>query len=177
LCRSPNAQGYALVADAFFEAMQATFPDLRLRRRTVNGAAEMEDADAHERRLDAQERRLDAQERRMDEPDRSLDAPELDPVERAFADLQLTTLTSGYPFRKARTPAEAEATARRTAEGMAQSGTYAERLAVRALAEGVPVANVLYDAIQQALEIPDTLAALRLYRSLLHRQPFNESLI
>ncbi len=173
----PNAQGYALVADAFFEAMQATFPDLRLRRRTVNGAAEMEDADATEHGPGATEHHPGASEHHPGASERRLRAPELDPVERAFADLQLTILTSGYPFRKDRTPAEAEATARRTAEGMAQSGTYAERLAVRALAEGVPVANVLYDAIQQALEIPDTLAALRLYRSLLHRQPFNESLI
>src|SRR5690606_11717055 len=163
----PNAQGYALVADAFFEAMQATFPDLRLRRRTVNGAAEMEDADATEHgpgatehQPGATEHHPGASEHHPGASERRLRAPELDPVERAFADLQLTILTSGYPFRKDRTPAEAEATARRTAEGMAQSGTYAERLAVRALAEGVPVANVLYDAIQHALQIPDTLAAL-----------------
>src|SRR5690606_32279945 len=126
---------YALVADAFFEAMQAAFPDLRARRRTVDGAAEMEDADATEHgpgatehHPGATEHHPGASEHHPGASERRLPAPELAAAERA-------------------------------------------------LAEGVPVANVLYDAIQQALEIPDTLAALRLYRSLLHRQPFNESLI
>ncbi len=137
----PNVRGYALIADAFFEAMQSSLPALR------------------------------------DAFDSAPSPAVLDPVETGYADLQLTMLTSGYPFRQDRSSADAESIARARAEAMARSGRYAEELAVRAVVDGEPMANVLHAAVRLALADADTLAALRHYRALLHWQPFNEPLM
>lgn len=137
----PNARGYAVIANAFFEAMQASLPALREAFDSAPATAV------------------------------------LDPVEAGYADLQLLMLTSGYPFQKDRSSAEAGSIARARAEAMARSGRYAEALAAQAVMEGEPMANVLHAAVRLALADADTLAALRHYLALLHWQPFNEPLM
>ena len=101
----------------------------------------------------------------------------LDPVEEGAARLQLTALLSGYPFRKDRTPEQAQAAARAEASAMLASGRAADALAVRTVVDGMPAANALNSAVQDALARRDTLAALQLYGALVHWQPFNTPLM
>ena len=102
---------------------------------------------------------------------------DIDPIEMRYADMQIAILTSGYPFRKDRTPAQAEAAARAKADSMAQSNYYADQLAAKLILDGLPMAKVLHEAVQSARENADTLSALRLYGALLHWQPFNDALM
>ncbi len=111
-----------------------------------------------------------------DAPDPGPAPSGVDAVEAAVARLQIAVLTNGYPFRKDRTPAQAEAAARAVADSMARSGS-TDALAVRVMVEGMPAEAALDDAVRQARAEGDTLAALRLYDGLLHWQPFNEPLI
>ncbi|PAP77126.1 GDSL-type esterase/lipase family protein [Rubrivirga marina] len=136
----PNARGYALLADAFADALRQTLPAL--------GEAE--------------------------DPGPAPSA--IDPVEEGVARLQLTVLTSGYPFRKDRTPEQAADAARAEAQRMRAAGG-ADALAARVALDDLPIMNALDLAGQQARAEGDTLAALRLYGGLLHWQPFNESLM
>ncbi len=137
----PNARGYALMADAFADAMRRTLPALRQAPRPAPAASD------------------------------------LDPVEATYARLQIALLTNGYPFRKDRTPAEAEAAVRAEVAAVARSGRYADALAAQILLEGRPMTDALDAAVQQARAETDTLAALRLYGALLRWQPFNEALM
>ena len=100
---------------------------------------------------------------------------DIDPVEAGLSDLQLTILTSGYPFDKSRTPAEAEAVARSRASAMIAEGG-ASALAARIVAEGLPPDEALGRAAREATAAGDTLDALRLYDGLLHWRPFNRAL-
>ena len=135
----PNARGYALIADAFAQAMRETLPQLQ-------GAEDPGPASS-----------------------------DLDAVEKGLSDLQLTILTSGYPFDKSRTPAEAEAIARAQAERMMERGG-PDALAARIVAEGRAPDHALEQAVQEATAAGDTLAALRLYDALLHWRPFDAGL-
>ena len=137
----PNARGYALMADAFAEAMRGALPALR-------GA-----------------------------PEAVPSPPSVNAIEAAVARLQLTVLTSGYPFRKDRTPAQAEAVARAQADSLVRTGRLTDALAVRVLLDGLPPPNALDEAVREARAASDTLAALRLYGALLRWQPFNEPLM
>lgn len=137
----PNAQGYALMADAFASSMRETLPVLR------------------------------------DAPDPGPSPSEVDPVEAGLAHLQLAVLMNGYPFRKDRTPDEAEAIARAQADSLAQTGRVPDALAVQVTLEGLPLPNALNTAVQDARSQPDTLRALQLYDALLHWQPFNTGLM
>ncbi len=137
----PNAAGYALMGDAFAEAMRPALPALR-------DAPRAPPADAA-----------------------------LDPVEAAHAHLQLAVLTNGYPFRKDRTPAQAEALALAQADSMAQTGRVADALAIRVTRGDLPMMNALDEAVDRFRAEGDTLAALRAYSALLYWQPFNEPLM
>ena len=137
----PNARGYALMADAYLDAMRASLPALRRGMTTAPAPSA------------------------------------IDPIESRFADMQVAILTSGYPFRKDRTPAQSEAAARAKADSMSRSDHYADELAAELILDGRPMAQVLHEAAQSARERADTLSALRLYGALLHWQPFNESLM
>jgi len=136
----PTARGYALLADAFADALRATLPALA-------------EADA---------------------PGPSPHA--IDPVEEGVSRLQLTVLTSGYPFRKDRTPEQAAEAARAEARRM-RAADGAEALAARVAVENLPIMNALDLAGRQARAEGDTLDALRLYGGLLPWQPFNEPLM
>ena len=136
----PNAQGYALMADAFVGAM--------------SGLSVLEDA-------------LEVGP-----------APSsVDPVEDGLVRLQLAALMNGYPFRKDRTPEQAEAATRAVVDSLAGSGHPADALAVRALIENLPVQNALDDAARRFRAASDTLAALRTYGGLLYWQPFSQPLM
>lgn len=137
----PNARGYALMADAYFTAMQSSLQALH------------------------------------QAPDPGPAPADLDAIEERFARLQITILTSGYPFRKDRTPAEAEATARGETDAMSRSGHYADELTVKTVLDGMPMMNALDAAGRRAREDADTLAGLHLYRALLYWQPFNATLM
>lgn len=137
----PNARGYAVLADAYAEAMRSTLPGLD--RSMPSG----------------------------------LTPSHIDPIEMRYAGMQIAILTSGYPFRKDRTPAQAEAAARAKADSMARSEQYADQLAANLILDGRPMAEVLHEAVQSARENADTLSALRLYGALLHWQPFNDALM
>ena len=137
----PNARGYALMADAFADALRQRLAVLR----------------------------------EAPPPSRAPDA--IDDLERGMAHLQLAVLTNGYPFRKDRTPDQAEAMARAEADSMARSGRPADALAVRVVTDGLPVATALHTLVRAARAQPDTLAALRAYAGLLHWQPFNDPLM
>ncbi|GAB5536639.1 MAG: hypothetical protein Rubg2KO_28880 [Rubricoccaceae bacterium] len=102
---------------------------------------------------------------------------EVDPVEAGLAHLQLAVLMNGYPFRKDRTPDEAETIARAQADSLAQTGRVPDALAVQVVLEGMPLPNALNAAIQDARAVPDTLSTLQLYDALLHWQPFNDELM
>ncbi len=136
----PNARGYALMADAFVQAMRAGLPAMR-------GA-----------------------------PDPGPAPFVIDPVEEGVSRLQLAVLTSGYPFRKDRTPAQAEADARAQARAMVEAGGYSA-IAARVAVENVPILTALDGAVRQARAQGDTSAVLRLYGGLLPWQPFNGSLM
>ena len=136
----PSALGYALMADAFAEAM----------------------LDSHSALRDAIP------------PGPSPSA--VDAVEEGVARLQLAALTGGYPFRKDRTPAEAEAAARDVAATMAEAGG-PEALAVRVALDGLPQMRALDLTRRDARARADTLAALRADWALLHWQPFNGPLM
>ena len=101
----------------------------------------------------------------------------IDSVEAGFARLHLAALMNGYPFRKDRTPKQAQAAARAVAEAMRTSGRYADALAVQAVLGGMPMANALDAAVGRARAQGDTLAALRYYDALLRWQPFNTALM
>ena len=136
----PNAEGYALMADAFADALRQRLPAL------------------------------------ADAAPAGPSPSAIDPVEAGVARLQLAVLTSGYPFRKDRTPAQAEAAARAQAQSMRAAGG-ADAVAARVAVEGLPVMNALDLAGQEARAAHDTLDALRLYGGLLRWQPFNTSLM
>lgn len=137
----PNARGYALIADAFADAMRSRLPAL------------------------------------SDAPTVGPAASALDAVEERLADLQLAALMNGYPFRKDRTPAQADAATRALVDSLAGSGRLADGLAVRVLTDGTPVETALAEAVRQSKAAGDTLAALRFYGGLVHWQPFNGPLM
>ena len=136
----PTAEGYALMADAFADALRQRLPAL------------------------------------VDAADPGPAPSAIDPIEAGVSRLQLAILTGGYPFRKDRTPAEAEAAARALAERMTAAGG-AEALAARVSVENLPIMEALDAEVRQAQAAGDTLAALRSYHALLHWQPFNAGLM
>lgn len=137
----PNARGYALMADRFFEALRQ-----------------------HSRLMLPEEPGIAA-------------TAVIDPVDEAHARLQIMRLKGGYPFDKV---ADAERQAERFRALLREylaSGRWKDSLgAVLVTLEKTPP-EVLLEATRLARSRSDTLAALLSYRSLLHWQPFNASLM
>lgn len=100
----------------------------------------------------------------------------MDPIESAYAQLQITVLEAGYPFNKTRSPAEVEAVTQRLLRGVQQRSVY-DSLAVVMATEQQPPPQLLLAGLQYAKVFGDTTYALRLYRALLHWQPFNTRLL
>ena len=100
----------------------------------------------------------------------------VDPVDEAYAALQIRRLKGGYPFAKAVSPDEEARAFAAMLEDHLGSGRLADSLAAE-LAMGVTTPpEALLGAARYAREAADTLAALLYYRSLMHWQPFNDEL-
>ncbi len=138
----PNARGYDLMAEAFFQAL---WPHPRLK-------------------MTPDTRRVPA-------------TPVVDALDHAHASLQIARLKGGYPFKKTVKPEEAAWAFQNLLQRHLRSGRYADSLAVLALTGSKTPPEALLEATRLARSRSDTLAALLFYRSLLHWQPFNRSLI
>lgn len=101
---------------------------------------------------------------------------DIDPVEQAYAALQIDRLKAGYPFDKTATPEEAARAFRQQLDARL-GGTVYDSLAALVATLRKPPHEALYQAVRHARQQADTLAALRLYAGLLPWQPFNKDLM
>ena len=100
----------------------------------------------------------------------------VDPVEQAYAALQIDRLKTGYPFDKVATPEEAARTFEQRLAARLRGSVY-DSLAARVATFQKPPQEALYEGVLHARRRADTLAALQLYAGLLPWQPFNEALM
>ena len=98
----------------------------------------------------------------------------LDPIEKAYATVQIDILEADYPFNKSnKNPQE---TIRRIIQQQSAASIY-DSLAVLMATQSLPPPSLLREGLIKAKQTNDTTNALSLYRSLLYWQPFNTAFI
>ena len=98
----------------------------------------------------------------------------IDPIQATYARLQVDILKADYPFNKANS--DASETVRRLVRSATMRSSY-DSLGVIMATQEAPPPELLNAGLAIAKQSGDTLAALSLYKALLHWQPFNATII
>ena len=97
-------------------------------------------------------------------------------LNNAIADLQITRLKNGFPFKRDLTPEQEMRIFGDHLQEYLLSGRLADSLAARVIAGQLMLPQALLSSIAAARAARDTLSALRYQRALLYWQPFNQEL-
>ncbi len=100
-----------------------------------------------------------------------------DPVSTAQAGILIDRLLSDYPFNKQADPDQTGAAHAEQLRARRASGRLGDSLAVAIMTSPLSTQEALYEAVRISRARADTQAALQHFESLLHWQPFNETLM